>query len=82
MNPESRNNVAAAGPNAGRGRGGGQSVSANDQFDAVVRPERFTELAIPSRTTGADHCEAIIHLAAEAVMESAPRKHRWAVHPI
>lgn len=63
-------------------QGVGQSASATDQYDQIVRPERFAELGIPSRASGADYCEAIVHHAGRAEMEGQGRRSRWKVHPI
>ncbi|MEZ6073209.1 MAG: type IV secretory system conjugative DNA transfer family protein [Pirellulales bacterium] len=75
-----------AGGSVGFGRmqiaGAGDSVSTQDQYDSVVRPERFTELAIPSRVHDVAYCEAILHNAAVAEMETGASTLNWPVHPI
>lgn len=57
---------------------GGYGGSA--QYDACVRPEEFTRLAIPSETAGVGHADAIVHLASRADVER--KKLRWLVHPL
>jgi hypothetical protein len=77
--------VAMAGSSLGA-RGGkfqirpqsGHSVS--HQYDAEVRPEDFTKLAIPDRVTNTDFCESIIHLASRAQVSKA--KLKWKTHPL
>jgi hypothetical protein len=77
---------ASAGAGVGLGRfqfqGMGQSVGGSDQYDHVVRPERFAELAIPSQAQQVDYCESIIHLAARAKVVRRQRKQKWKIHPI
>lgn len=53
------------------------TVNFGDQFDHVVRPERFVELAIPSARTGIDYAETIIHDAAGENPNQRPRAARW-----
>lgn len=73
--------VAGMGVVGGRGGYGGGS-QASDQYDSVVRPERFVELAIPSRAHGTDFAEAIVHDASGGVIDRHAKKLRWKVHPI
>ena len=77
---------SSAGGAAGLGRmrleGAGRSSSTSDQYDKVMRPERFTELAIPSRAEERDYCETILHHAGRSDLSSTRRKLRWKVHPI
>lgn len=79
------------GSNGGAGRigvgrfamaGMGRSVSTSAQYDARVRPERFTELTIPSRPEGIAHCEAIVHHGARPSVDHRRAKRRWPAHPI
>ena len=60
--------------------GGAMTASESEQYDNVVRPERFTELAIPARGSAVDYCEVIPHHAARPELERAPRKQRWRLH--
>jgi type IV secretory pathway TraG/TraD family ATPase VirD4 len=60
----------------------GQTGNTSDQYDQLVRPERFAELAIPSKAHGVDYCETITHLAARAKMARHHRRQKWKVHPI
>lgn len=52
----------------------------NAQYDACVRPEEFTRLAIPSQSAGVGHADTIVHLASRAEVER--RRLRWSVHPL
>lgn len=61
---------------------GGLSSSTSDQYDDVVKPERFPELAIPSQSAGVDYAEAIIHLASRETTDKLQRNYRWKVHPL
>jgi hypothetical protein len=79
------------GSNGGAGRMGisrfavqglGRSVSTSSQYDSRVRPERFTELAIPCRHDGILHCEAIVHHGARSYVDHRNAKKRWPAHPI
>ena len=58
------------------------SSASQGQWGYNVRPERFTELAIPSRNDGTTYAESIVHQAARAAMAEAPTKSIWPVHPI
>jgi len=73
---------SSAGGSQGHFKAGAQTGNASDQYDSTVRQERFTELAIPDRSTGVDYCEAIIHRGALARLERRPANSRWRVHPI
>jgi hypothetical protein len=72
----------------GGGRGSGfagmrsitSSQGANAQYDAKVRKEVFTELAVPFRKGGMDYCETIVHLASRG--QVSKEKLRWKVHPL
>ena len=75
--------------NFGGGGGGGLlgglrpaagGYGGNAQYDACVRPEEFTRLAIPSETAGIGHADTIVHLASRAEIER--HKLRWLVHPL
>jgi hypothetical protein len=63
-------------------QGLGRSVSTSSQYDSRVRPERFTELAIPCRNDGILHCEAIVHHGARSYVDHRNAKKRWPAHPI
>lgn len=65
----------------GKFRSFGQSSSSTDQYDQVVRPEKFASLAIPS-SQGVPYCESIVHLASRSDAAQALQKLRWKVHPI
>jgi hypothetical protein len=67
---------------SGRFRSLGQSIGATDQYDQVLRPERFAALAVPSRDQTEPYCEAIIYLGARAEAELMPQKLRWRANPI
>lgn len=58
------------------------NVSMQDQFDSVVRVERFSQLAIPSRAHGLAYAESIVHNAAMAQAETSSTTLQWPVHPI
>jgi hypothetical protein len=45
-----------------------------------VKPEEFIRLAQPSLKDGIDYAEAIVHLAARAVVTRLAL--RWRVHPL
>lgn len=72
----------------GGGRGSGfagmrsitSSQGANAQYDAKVRKEVFTELAVPFKKGGIDYCETIVHLASRGRVSK--EKLRWKVHPL
>ncbi|OJW03238.1 MAG: hypothetical protein BGO49_10930 [Planctomycetales bacterium 71-10] len=79
------------GSSAGAGRVGarflgfqgfGRQVNESLQYDARVRPERCTTLAIPSREGGRDHCEAIVHDGSRAEVDRRPSVQRWRARPI
>ncbi len=74
--------VGGQGGYKGMLRQGGANRQAGGQWGRKVRPERFTELAIPARTAGFDYCESIIHLAARPLMEDRPVKRQWKVYPL
>lgn len=56
------------------------STTTTDQYDKVVRPERFAELAVPA-AGGPDYCEAVVH-AAGTGEGTGRRKQKWLLHPI
>jgi hypothetical protein len=60
--------------------GGGSSVSSGDQFDHVVRPERFVSLAIPDRGASVQFSEGIIHDATSSSPSSEPRMSIWRIN--
>jgi Type IV secretion-system coupling protein DNA-binding domain len=60
--------------------GASTSVSGSANFAPVVRPEEFIRLAQPSAKDGIDYAEAIVHLAARAVVTRLSL--RWCVHPL
>lgn len=78
----------AGSSSAGAGAGkrlpgmGAVSVSTNAQYDAVVRPERFSALAIPSSSGNINYAEAIIHLASREQKEKLHPNYKWTIHPI
>lgn len=59
---------------------GAMTSSENEQYDSIVRGERFSELAIPARGSSIDYCEVIAHHAARPEMERGSRKQRWRLH--
>jgi len=66
-----------------RGKGGfSASANMSQQRDAAVAVERFSQLDIPSRTHGIDHCESIVHDSTAPVVDRHPKKLKWKVHPI
>jgi len=75
---------AASGSRGGLGKigMGGAAVadSQTDQFVDRVRPERFTELIVPSEDESVDYAEAIIHQGARSTVSH--EKTSWRVHPI
>lgn len=80
--------VGMGGSQSGGGMGkkgvpgmGGGSVSASDQWDHKVRPERFSELAIPNQGE-VDYAETIVHLASRPDPEKFARAYKWKVHPL
>jgi hypothetical protein len=80
--------LVAHGNSGGQAHGGlrlavmGAAGQTSDQYDQVIRPERFAELAIPSKAHSVDYCEAITHLAARARMARRQRRQKWKIHPI
>ena len=60
----------------------GHAISTSDQYDAVVRPERFARLVVPSPHQASPHCESIVHCAARSDPAQTLRKLRWKVHQI
>ena len=63
-----------------RGGGGSGSVSRTAQYQARIRRDAFTTLAVPSREDGNQFAESIGHLAARSQVET--RRMKWKVHPI
>ena len=63
-----------------RQTGGSTGVSGATSYAPVVKPEEFIGLAQPSAKDGIDYAEAIVHLAARAVVTRL--KLRWRVHPL
>jgi len=49
-------------------------------YDYVVRPEEFSALKKPSRETGIEICETIVHLSSRPDKPSKI-KLQWIVHP-
>lgn len=50
------------------------------QYEAMVRPEKFTKLAIPSRRDGVDYAESYVHLSSRGKVDW--KRLQWKVHPI
>jgi type IV secretory pathway TraG/TraD family ATPase VirD4 len=63
-----------------RHSGGSTGVSGATSYAPVVKPEEFIRLAQPSAKDGIDYAEAIVHLAARAVVTRLEL--RWRVHPL
>ncbi len=63
-------------------QGMGRALHGQAQYDDRIRPERFTELAIPTRDQAYNHCEAIVHLASAPIADHRLRKLRWPLYPI
>lgn len=70
---------SASGP--GRLHGMGQTSSSTDQYDAVVRPERFAELQTPLEEANIDSCQSIV-FRPTASGDAGPKRGRWKRHPI
>jgi type IV secretory pathway TraG/TraD family ATPase VirD4 len=56
--------------------------SGSDQQAAVVEPEEFARLAIPTSAPAEQSCETLVNLGARAKATWAPLRLRWKVHPI
>lgn len=63
-----------------RHSGASTSVSSTASYAPVVKPEEFIRLAQPSAKDGIGYAEAIVHLAARAVVTRQVL--RWRVHPL
>jgi type IV secretory pathway TraG/TraD family ATPase VirD4 len=63
-----------------RRSGASTGVSGSANFAPVVKPEEFIRLAQPSAKDGINYAEAIVHLAARAVVTRLAL--RWRVHPL
>jgi hypothetical protein len=63
-----------------RQSGASTAVSGTASYAPVVKPEEFIRLAQPSSKDGIDYAEAIVHLAARAVVTRLSL--RWRVHPL
>lgn len=63
-----------------RHTGASTSVSGTASYAPVVKPEEFIRLAQPSLADGIDYAEAIVHLAARAVVTQLNL--RWRIHPL
>ena len=63
-----------------RHTGASTAVSSSASYAPVVKPEEFIRLAQPSAKDGIDYAEAIVHLAARAVVTRLAL--RWRVHPL
>jgi type IV secretory pathway TraG/TraD family ATPase VirD4 len=63
-----------------RHSGASTAVSSAASYAPVVKPEEFIRLAQPSVKDGIDYAEAIVHLAARAVVTRLSL--RWRVHPL
>lgn len=63
-----------------RHSGASTGVGGVPNFARVVKPEEFIRLAQPSAKDGIDHAEAIVHLAARAVVTRLML--RWRIHPL
>jgi type IV secretory pathway TraG/TraD family ATPase VirD4 len=63
-----------------RHTGASTAVSSSASYAPIVKPEEFIRLAQPSAKDGIDYAEAIVHLAARAVVTRLAL--RWRVHPL
>ena len=54
----------------------------NDQYDFLVRPERFQDLVTPSREEGIEYADAIIFFGGRSLIDRGGRKDRLRVHPL
>jgi len=75
--------VAMMSQNLGGGGAGmraGAAQGANLNYDARVRKEVFTRLAVPAREEGLDVAESICHVASRARVTK--ERLRWKVHPL
>ncbi len=72
--------MASSSLNQGVGKNlGSAGASANRQYDQKVRPEEFTELAVPEKGRF-EFADAIVHLGSRSAVEK--QKLRWRVHEL
>lgn len=63
-----------------RGGGGGLGVGGSTSRAALVKPEEFTRLAVPSKTDGIRYADTIVHAGARSTISAERLK--WIVHPL